>query len=137
MKMARPARLTSALLARKGHALPTGGFAHSRLGLVSPQPAAVKREPQRAGASGPRAPLSPDLIRRSAAKPSRAPDRAGQDRIAVTVRLDRKRYTRLKSLAARDGRSGQEILMEALDAYLEACAADCACMSRPARRRKG
>jgi hypothetical protein len=132
MTMAPPARLTSALLARKGQALPTGGFAHSRLGLVSPQPAAVKRAPQRSGASAPRAPLSPDP-----AKPSRAPDGVGRDRVAFTVRLDRKRYTRLKSLAARDGRSGQEILMAALDAYLEARAADCARLSRPARRRKG
>jgi hypothetical protein len=51
------------------------------------------------------------------------------------VRLDRKRHTRLKSLAARRGCSRQEILSEALDACLDACAADCA--GSPARRRHG
>jgi hypothetical protein len=131
MNMARPARLTSALLACKGHALPTGGFAHSRLGLVPPQPAAAKRETKRSGAARPRTVLSSDLIRRSAVKPSRTSDRAGQDRIAFTVRLDRKRYTRLKSLAARDGRSGQEILIKALDDYFETSAPVC-----PGRRRR-
>jgi hypothetical protein len=134
--MARPARLTSALLARTGHALPTGGIAQRRPGLVAPPPAAAKREPQRSGPSAPRIALSSDLIRPSAAKPRRSPDRAGQDRVAFTVRLDRKRYTRLKSVTARRGRSGQEILIEALDAYLEAGAAEVS-LSRRARRRKG
>jgi hypothetical protein len=135
--MARPARLTSALLARKGHALPTSGIASRKPGLVAAPPAAAKREPQRSGPSAPRIALSSDLIRRCAAKPRRTPDRAGQDRVAFTLRLDRKRYTRLKSVAARRGRSGQEILVEALDAYLKAGTADCACPPRPGRRRKG
>jgi hypothetical protein len=135
MTMAPPARLTSALLARKGHALPTGRFAHSRLGLVSPLPTAAKPNQQRGGTPAPRASLSPDLIRPSGATPSRHPDHAGQARVAFTIRLDRKRYTRLKSLAARRGGSRQGILIEALDAYLDACAADCA--GSPARRRHG
>jgi hypothetical protein len=135
MTMAPPARLTSALLARKGHALPTCGFAQSRLGLVPPQPAAAKTKPQRGGTPAARASLSADLIRRSAPKPSRHPDHAEQARVAFTIRLDRKRYTRLKSLAERRGRSRQGILIEALDAYLHACAADCA--GSPARRRPG
>jgi hypothetical protein len=100
--------------------------------VVTPPPAAAKRAPQRAGPSATRVALSSDLIRRSAAKPSRTPDRAGQDRVAFTVRLDRKRYTRLKSVAARRGRSGQEILITALDAYFEAGAAD---VSLPRRTR--
>lgn len=133
--MARPARLTSALLARKGHALPTGGFAHSRLGLVPPQPSAANRETKRSGGSRSRPGLSSDLIRPAAAKPNRAPERARADRIAFTVRLDHKRHARLKSLAARDGGSAQEILIKALDAYFEACAPDRACLPRPARRR--
>jgi hypothetical protein len=135
MTMAPRARLTSAVLARKGHALPTGGFAHSRLGLVPPHPAAAKPKQQRGGTPAPRAALSPDLIRPSTPKPSRPPDHAGQARVAFTIRLDRKRHTRLKSLAARQGCSRQEILIEALDAYLDACAADCA--GSPARRRHG
>jgi hypothetical protein len=135
MNMAPSARLTSALLARKGHALPTGGFAHGRLDLVSPLLAEAKRETKRSGASAPRAVLSSDLISRSAAKPSRAPGRARQDRVAFTVRLDRKRYTRLKSLAAGGSRSGQEILIKALDAYFEECAPDRAGLPGSARRR--
>ena len=120
--MAQPARLTSALLARKGHALPTGGFAASRLGLAPSAPAVARRETKRSVTTAPPAALSPDLVRPSIPKGSRDPDRARQDRVAFTVRLDRKRYTRLKSLGGRSGRSGQEILIAALDAYLETCA---------------
>jgi predicted transcriptional regulator len=54
--------------------------------------------------------------------------------VALTLRLDRARYTRLKILAARRARSGQEVLIKALDAYLEACATDCACLRSAARR---
>ena len=64
-----------------------------------------------------------------------ASDHAGPGRVAFTIRLDRKRYTRLKSLAARRGRSRQEILIKALDAYLVTCATDYA--GSPARRRHG
>jgi hypothetical protein len=52
----------------------------------------------------------------------------------LTLRLDRARYTRLKILAARRSRSGQELLLRALDAYLDACAVDCACLRSNARR---
>jgi predicted DNA-binding protein len=136
MTMAPPARLTSALLARKGHALPTGGFTRGRPGPVPPQRAVAKPKQPRGGTPAPRAALSPDLIR-PAAKPSGHPDHAGQPRVAFTVRLDRKRYTRLKSLAARRGRSRQEIVIEALDAYLEACAAASAGAPKRTRHGKG
>lgn len=130
--MARPARLTSALLARKGHALPTGGFAHAKLDLLPPQPSVARLEEQRYRSLLVRAMLLPDVRHPTGEEPRRRPDRAGQDRVAFTVRLDRDRYTRLKILAARRGRSGQEILIRALDAYLEACASDCACLRGPA-----
>jgi len=124
--MAEPARLTSALLARKGQALPTGGFAHAKLALIPPQPSAAKRDRpccETAASEGPAAP-----IRRLAAEPRRRPGPVAEDRVAFTVRLDRERHLRLKILAARRGRSGQEMLLRALDAYLEACAIDCPCM---------
>lgn len=132
--MAAPARLTSALLARKGQANPTGGFAHAKLALIPPQPSAAKRDRQCCGAVG-----SDDgaaTVRRLAPGPGRrrgsvAVDRGGGDRVAFTVRLDRERHLRLKILAARRGRSGQEMLLRALDAYLEACAMDCPCLRVP------
>jgi hypothetical protein len=131
--MAQPARLTGELLARKGEALPTGGFAYAKLDLVPPQPSAAGLEQQRCGTSLAREALLPDL-RRPAPRhePGRRPEH-DDERVALTVRLDRARYTRLKILAARRARSGQELLLTALDAYLEACATDCACLRRDAR----
>jgi hypothetical protein len=123
MNMAAPARLTSALLARKGQALPTGGFAHAKLALIPPQPTAAKRNRQCC-----------DTLSGSSPAPGRRPARrrwaVAGDRVAFTVRLDRERHSRLKILATRRGRSCQEMLLKALDAYLEACAPDCPCLRR-------
>ncbi len=129
--MAQPARLTGELLARKGQALPTGGFAYAKLDLVPPQPSTARLEQQRCGTSLAREALLPDLRRpASAPQPGRGPEPADDGRVALTLRLDRARYTRLKIVAARRSRSGHEVLLTALDAYLEACAADCACLRR-------
>jgi hypothetical protein len=127
--MAAPARLTSALLARKGQAIPTGGFAHAKLALVPPQPGAAKGErPCRAGApAGPAAPIG-RLARAPGRRRGPEAGRSADDRVAFTLRLDRERHLRLKLLAARRGRSGQEMLLRALDAYLEACGIDCPCL---------
>jgi hypothetical protein len=124
--MAQPAKLTSALLARKGQALPTGGFAHAKLALIPPQPTAAKLARQCCDAASSEGPAAP--IKRSAREPGGRRGRAADDRVAFTVRLDRERHLRLKILAARRGRSGQEMLLRALDAYLEACAMDCPCL---------
>jgi hypothetical protein len=129
MNMAQPARLTAELLARKGQALPTGGFAHAKLDLVPPPPSAARLEQQRCGSSLTREALLPDLRRPVPGRPEHLDD----ERVALTLRLDRARYTRLKILAARRARSGHEVLLNALDAYLEACATDCACLRREAR----
>ena len=129
--MAQPARLTGELLARKGQALPTGGFAYAKLDLVPPQPSAARLEQQRCGTSLARDALLPDLRRPAPAhQPGRRRESADDERVALTLRLDRARYTRLKILAARRSRSGQELLLTALDAYLDACATDCACLRR-------
>ena len=98
--MAQPARLTSGLLARKGQALPTGGFAHAKLDLVPLQPSVAKAEQHRCGTSVPREALLPEL-RRPAPEPSRRPAPAQDDRVALTLRLDRARYTRLKKFSRR------------------------------------
>jgi hypothetical protein len=131
--VAQPARLTSGLLARKGQALPTGGFAHAKLNLVPRLPSVGTPEQHRCGTSVPREALLPEP-RRPAPEPSRRPAPAQDDRVALTLRLDRARYTRLKILAARRARSGQELLLRALDAYLDACAVDCACLRSTGRR---
>ena len=129
--MAQPARLTGELLARKGQALPTGGFAYAKLDLVPPQPSAARLEQQRCGTPLTREALLPDLRRPAPGhEPGRRPEHAEDERVALTLRLDRARYTRLKILAARCSRSGHEVLLTALDAYLDACAADCACLRR-------
>jgi hypothetical protein len=134
--MARAARLTGVLLARKGQARPTGGFAHAKLDLPPPQPSLARRKEQRSGRSAaPAAALSAEAVRPGAAKPrSRS---AAWDRVTVTVRLDRERHACLKLLAARRGRSAQDILIKALDAYLEACAAPRPSLRSPARRASG
>jgi hypothetical protein len=119
MDMAEPARLTSALLARKGQALPTGGFAHAKLALIPPQPSAARRNRECCGS------ISSQESSTTPRRARRQPRPATGDRVAFTLRLDQERHVRLKILAARRGRSGQEMLLRALDAYLEACAADC------------
>jgi hypothetical protein len=110
--MPQPARLTSNLLARKGQALPAAGFA-SRAGALRPGLLEVvggRAEPAVAG------------LRHG---PSGHSDR----RVAMTVRLDRDRHVRLKVFAALHELNCQDVLIEALDAYLRACGGDCACMS--------
>lgn len=69
------------------------------------------------------------LVRKGAASPATtaprasAPDAAPstKETTAVTLRLDRERYIRLVSYGARfmPRRTNQEILIEALDAYLK------------------
>ena len=131
--MAQPARLTADLLARKGQALPTGGFAYASLDWVPPQPSAAGLEQQGCGTSLTGEALLPEL-RRAAPRhePGRRPEQDDDERVALTLWLDRARYTRLRILAARRARSGQEVLLNALDAYLEACGPDCACLRRDA-----
>jgi hypothetical protein len=110
--MPQPARLTSSLLARKGQALPAAGFSSRAVGAVRPGLLEVvggRAEPGVAGLHH---------------GPSGHSDR----RVAMTVRLDRERHVRLKVFAALHDLNCQDVLIEALDAYLQACGADCACM---------
>jgi hypothetical protein len=124
--VSRRARLTSDLLVRKGQAIPTGGFAHAGIELGQPLPAPAALGAARANGVAAPGPLPADLA------PARSPGRragvAREPRIALTLRLDRERHRRLKVFSARRQQSTQEILIQALDAYLEACNADCACL---------
>ena len=96
---------------------------------MPPQPSAAKLEQQRCGTLLAGAALLPDP-RGPAPRHERRRPEPDDGRIALTLRLDRARYTRLRILAARRSDSGHEVLLNALDAYLEACAADCACLRR-------
>jgi predicted transcriptional regulator len=125
--VSRRPRLTSDLLVRKGQAIPTGGFAHAGIELSQPLPAPAARGAARVNGVPAPAPLAVD------AAPARSPGRrtataAREARVALTLRLDRERHRRLKVFSARRQQSTQEVLLEALDAYLEACGADCACL---------
>jgi hypothetical protein len=110
--MPHPARLTSSLLVRKGQALPSVGFA-SRAGAVRPGRLEV--------VGGHAAPGVAGLCH----GPSGHSDR----RVAMSVRLDRERHMRLKVFAALHELNCQDVLVQALDAHLRACGADCACLS--------
>lgn len=54
------------------------------------------------------------------ARQAAVPPRGASGTIAVTVRLDPERYERLKIHGARNRRTNQQILVEALDCYLDA-----------------
>jgi hypothetical protein len=119
-----PARLTSSLLVRKGQAKPSALDAPS-CGLVQPLPAggALTRTP------APRAPIVEILVPARVPMPAAAGSgRSGDDRVGLTVRIDRTMHTRLRVLAARQRRTNQDIVRCALDAYLAAFAASCSCV---------
>ena len=115
--MDRPARLSASLLARKGEALPAGvqrpvlrPVAHAPLQLP------VVRPPERTVA----------VSEPQHEPPRRQPESPSRRRL--TVRLDPARYTRLRIAAARRNRTSQELIVEALDALLDACGATCPCL---------
>ena len=120
-----PARLTSGLLVRKGEAKPTGLDAPPG-GLVQPPPA--NGTPARPAA--PRAPAVEILVPARSPVPATAGSgRPGpDDRVCLTVRIDRTLHTRLRVLAARQQRTNQDIVEGALEAYLNVFAAGCACV---------
>jgi hypothetical protein len=112
--MTQPARLSGSLLARKGTASPADGLNGAAIALSQPLPPW----------SAPRPAVAPEpLPRRTRPAPARA-----EERVALTVRLDPGRHTRLRILAARRNRTSQDVVTAALDAYLEASGGDCACL---------
>ncbi len=92
--MSNPPRLGGNLIVRKGEAAPA-------VAAVPPAPARTVERP-------------------AASKPVRAsvPHGLGGT-IAVTVRLDPTRYERLKMYGVRQRRTNQELLVEAIDAFLD------------------
>ena len=128
--MTQPARLTSALLARKGQAYPTGGFAYPAMDLGQPLPGPDKLSPPRRSLARARGALnSVGGAPATQLRPLRRPPSQSDDgRVALTLRLDRERHRRLRIFAARHERTGQEVILRALDLYLAACGPDCACL---------
>jgi hypothetical protein len=47
---------------------------------------------------------------------------SAKDRVALTLRVDQERHTRLRLLAAQTKRSSQDILLAALDSYIDGAA---------------
>jgi hypothetical protein len=109
----RPASLTSALLVRKGAAVPAGYAAlatGTRAGRTRPLEAAAGTTPRR---------------RRS----ERLPDL----RTRISLRLDPDRHLKLKLSAAHLHQNLQDVLIAALDSYLDQIGptvknGDCACL---------
>lgn len=107
MSSRNASRLDPGLIARKGEAAPAG-----------PSPAPVAAGPARADAGAP----ASAAARAHTGTEAQTVDASGPARglhgtIAVTVRLDPRRYERLKVYGARLRRTNQEIIVEALDRY--------------------
>lgn len=125
MNSDNPAKLTGALLVQKGNAAPSHG--------VMARPESVGGRP---GFADPR-PVH--AVPASAAKPAVKPvakpvDGSGR-RIGVTLRLDPARHLRLRLAAAHLGLNKQEIMLAALDSYLdriggETLDGNCFCLAR-------
>jgi hypothetical protein len=93
--MPKPPRLVGDLIVRKGEAAPA---------VAAPAPV-----PDKPAAT---------VETRPAAGPAPVPHGLAGT-IAVTVRLDPMRYERLKIYGVRQRRTNQELLVEAIDAFLE------------------
>lgn len=128
--MTQTARLTSALLVRKGQAFPTGGFACPAIDSGQPLPAPDKLSPPRRGMALARGAVNGagGALASQARRLRRPPGPSDEGRVALTLRLDRERHRRLRIFAARHERTSQDVILRALDAYLAACGADCACL---------
>ena len=127
--MRAPARLSGELLARKGQALPTGGLAYAAMTLDQPLPSYGSAALVRYGSLPAQDALAQGGSRRTSAERRRQPaGRREEDRVALTLRLDRERHRRLRIFCARHECSSQELIVRALDAYLETCGDDCACL---------
>lgn len=97
-------RLTAELLVRKGGASPAGSQNITQLKPLVQGGSTAGTLPQN--------------------EEARVSSEEKQKRVAMTLRLDGERHVKLRVLAALQGRSCQNLLTEALDAYLEDQAAE-------------
>jgi len=129
------AELSSKLLARKGEAAPaTRAAADSRVN----EPTFRRRAPQSfgkrqidGGETEPRRGEGTTPPQGASELPDNVPQKAEGRRVAFTLRLDPERHKMFRLLCAQTGRSGQSLLIEALDtalaAYLEG-QTNCTCL---------
>ena len=127
--MREPAKLTADLLARRGQALPTTGFGSPSLALAELLPAPDKSTLRRYATAAAND-AGPDHPRRVTARDQRRPPAGprAEERVALTLRLDRERHRRLRIFSARHEATSQDVIVRALDAYLDACGDDCPCL---------
>lgn len=121
-----PARLSGGLLARKGEAKPSGGLDTASGDLARSRPAGGTLTRPAAA----RAPMAEIVVAAGAPGPATAgPNRPGlDDRVSLTVRIDRTLHSRLRALAGCQQRTNQDIVQGALEAYLNVFATGCACV---------
>lgn len=141
-----PARLSSALLARKGQAIPAGGAYGGTMlepiaglfgrGMIRPEPRAehgAANETQTAaeraaGASAPATGTAPASSGATAAQHATGRREGPADATRLSLRLDAEHMARLRILAARRGRRPQQLLREALEVVFAASSDDCPCV---------
>jgi hypothetical protein len=130
----KAASLSSSLLARKGAASP----AELSLVQVEGRRQAAKpanRQPQPQPQPQPQTHGCAHKAEIAAVKAAGADAQSGPYTAKFTLRLDRERHLRLKLLAAHLHLSAQEMLIEALDAYLDqavpqAIRNNCSCLAQ-------
>ncbi len=128
MSALKPARLTSALLTRKGIASPSAAPA-SRANMVElmrgqpPLPAETPPSPARPAPIPLRAHLSdrirPKMSERKAGETMPTAPRSAEKRVRVSLRLDVDRHLRLKLVATHLNSTMQSVFTQAIDEYFE------------------
>ncbi len=128
MSALKPARLTSALLTRKGMASPNAAPA-SRANMVEsmqgqpplpaetpPSPATPEPTPLRANLSDR---IRPTKSERKAGKNLPTAPRSAEKRVRVSLRLDVDRHLRMKLVATHLNSTMQSVFTQAIDEYFE------------------
>ena len=120
MSALKPARLTGALLTRKGMAAPSAAPA-TRVNMVGSAPAHREPDPPVANLSDWIAPNSGGTETVERASKNKRPS---EKRVRVSLRLDGERHVRLKLVATYLNRTLQSIFTQAIDEFFERHAPD-------------
>ncbi len=123
MMSRRPAKLTSTLIARKGHAVPSGyGLTPASDVAAAPGPGRHDRElgskSKSQGTEAAKASIFAPIGHKQARNRAKSANGAAE-RACVSLRLDHERHLRLKLTAAHLRTTLQDVLTQALDNYLD------------------